>query len=652
MHAEATAADSDWQALWRRVPPLLRACIIAFDVSLAIRLAFVVSARGSPFFQHRLIDEQDYDILAKSLLAGRWPGSEALFRPPLYPIFLAAAYRLVGDDVLTARLVGIGFGAVAAPLTVCIAACALGSVRRGLAAGLVVAMCGPLVYFDAQLLAASLDVLLVLATVALVLRANASNRTRDWGIAGAMLGLSAMNRGSMVLVVPVIVLWALTARDAALARSALARRLAAFVAAAAVVMAPLAWHNARNDERPEASYAPEAPAASVRVVSPLATLVRMATGRYCPLGWADGVNLYMGNLPEVVDVNRDSDTGHFPWFEQLNAQPWKHGATTAHEHAAWFKARAREYIVAHPIRWLELMGRKVLDVINGYEMPRGTSAYGERANAPILSLLLWDRPLRFPSGLLIPLGLTGAWVLRRDRRALLIGLVMVTQFVFVVAFFVTSRYRAPALPLATILATGLLAHVFERIRTPMRWTLGLILEVATCAALIVCSNLRLAGQPLGRSAVEEFDLGVELVADGEHNEAMQHFRAAIAISPHYGPPHVFLGILHHAAGDVDAAIREYRIALDFEPDNPIGRNALGTALLAKNDLDGAEREFSAAATSDTRFGEPRFWMGYARLARGDAKGALPWLEEARRLKFGDPRLAPTLEHARQAASSN
>ncbi len=118
-------------------------------------------------------------------------------------MFLAAVYRLCGDDTLTVRLVQVGLGSLTAPLTAWIAARTLGSLRQAIAAGAVVVLCGPLVYYDAQLLAASLDVLLVLGTVALLIHADATQRLRWWVMAGGLLGLSAMNRGSMLLVVPV-----------------------------------------------------------------------------------------------------------------------------------------------------------------------------------------------------------------------------------------------------------------------------------------------------------------------------------------------------------------------------------------------------------------------------------------------------------------
>jgi hypothetical protein len=40
------------------------------------------------------------------------------------------------------------------------------------------------------------------------------------------------------------------------------------------------------------------------------------------------------------------------------------------------------------------------------------------------------------------------------------------------------------------------------------------------------------------------------------------------------------------------------------------------------------------------------------MARGDAREALPWLEQAQRLRFSDPRLLPALEEARRRTTGD
>lgn len=552
--------------------------VAAFVVALVVRLVFCVQASKSPFMGVRLIDEQDYHNLAEGFLHGSWPGHEALFRPPLYPLFLSALYRAAGDDVWTVRIVQAGFGALSAPLTAWIAGKAFRSPPAALAAGLVVALSGPLVYYDAQLLAASLDVVLVLATVACLLRASSTWRARDWLLAGAVAGLAATNRGSMLLVVPLAAGWAFATRDCALASGRVRRGMASLAAGALLAVAPLAWHNARNDDRPEASYTHVGPVTSSATASVGATLLRIVRGRYCPLGWADGINLYIGNQPDLVAVNRDADVAHFEWFNALNDEPWRAGATTAHEHSDWFKKKLRDCVLGNFGRWVGLTVHKVFEVVNGYEPPRGTNPYAERESSSLLRLLLWSGPLKLPTGALLPLAFVAAWALRREPGAQLLGLVMVTQLAFVVAFFVTSRYRLPALPLAAILATELASRAIRSLRVKAVPTKeGLVAGASAVVLLLVC-NWPLAGEIFGRSAIEEYDLGDELAHAGKQDEAVRHLRASLAIAPGFADAHVYLGAIWFSQGRVDDAIAEYRAALDLDPGNALARKNLDDAL--------------------------------------------------------------------------
>src|SRR4029077_6190569 len=84
--------------------PLLLLAVLA----LVVRLAVVV---GTPHFRPAT-DASDYDRIAVSLADhGQFPasvldpfGGPTAFRPPLFPLALAAVYKLVGTSSPTARV--------------------------------------------------------------------------------------------------------------------------------------------------------------------------------------------------------------------------------------------------------------------------------------------------------------------------------------------------------------------------------------------------------------------------------------------------------------------------------------------------------------------------------------------------------------------
>jgi tetratricopeptide (TPR) repeat protein len=159
-----------------------------------------------------------------------------------------------------------------------------------------------------------------------------------------------------------------------------------------------------------------------------------------------------------------------------------------------------------------------------------------------------------------------------------VALVMVTQLAFVVAFFVTSRYRLPALPLAAILATEMASRAISSLRSGRAPTRESLIAAGAVLLLLVGCNWPLGGESFGRSAIEEYDLGDVLAHSGKQDEAARHLRASLAIAPGFADAHVYLGALWSAQGRFEEAIAEYRAALAVDPSNRLARKNLDEAL--------------------------------------------------------------------------
>jgi 4-amino-4-deoxy-L-arabinose transferase-like glycosyltransferase len=556
-----------------------------FACALVVRLLYLAQDSSNPFFWHRLIDANNYHTVALLFEQHAWPGSEAMFRPPLYPLLLGCAYRVLGDDIVVAKVMQALVGSLSCVLVYLLGRSAFGRRRIAwLAAGLC-AFCGTLVYYDGELLSANLDVFLLLLAVLAAVRAARRGGPLAWALVGAAIGLAAINRGSALLFVPFVLWWIVGRRDEGKTR--VARRLlgvAWFLLALAVVIAPVAWHNARFDEFPEIRFAPYlrlAPTAGS--TSPRATLRRIVTGRAACLGWADGINAYLGNTPEAQEINRDDRLQHFEWFGKLMAEPWQAGVHTASGHSRYFMEKTAAEFLDHPAARLRLIGHKALQLLNGTEVPRGRRLYAERAHSRLLSLLLWRHGLAFPSGILIPLGLVGLWLARSSwRRHGLVAAALAAQGVFLLVFFVTSRYRAPALPLVALYAAFALVEAGAVIRA-RRAGVAVVL-----AGLLIVANLPLDPAEERPSAVEEFDLANALQKQGRLDVAIVHYRAALLAAR--GVPvrpglrdktadvHYNLGTTLHQIGQLDEAIEHYRSALSLDPANQGIQSALDQAL--------------------------------------------------------------------------
>ena len=185
-----------------------------------------------------LDDMFQYDMLGRSLAAGegyRWYAEEDLelilryfpadffkgeydprgvltsFRPPGYPFFLALVYLVSGLELrfFIARLVQAFVGALLAPLTYALAR-RLFPDKEGPAelASFALAVYPMLAVFSLGLATENTFIPLLLGAVVALLKAGETHRTRDYVLAGALLGIAALTRSVVSAILPFTMLWA------------------------------------------------------------------------------------------------------------------------------------------------------------------------------------------------------------------------------------------------------------------------------------------------------------------------------------------------------------------------------------------------------------------------------------------------------------
>jgi Dolichyl-phosphate-mannose-protein mannosyltransferase len=228
-----------------------RRLLAVLAVALVARVVVVVATPG--FIPRN--DAWDFDRDAIALVhTGSFPDSivtpgpsPTAFRPPLFPLALAATYELTGARAPQTRWdAGRALEVVLGTLTVALVyliALELWGSGVALIAAAIAAVYPPLLLIGSSLLSESLFTPLVLLAVLAALRARRGSRPFAWAIAsGAVVGLAALTRGNgIVLVVPVgFLLW--TERPRLRPRSL--RAPVAMLAATLVVLVPWAVRNA------------------------------------------------------------------------------------------------------------------------------------------------------------------------------------------------------------------------------------------------------------------------------------------------------------------------------------------------------------------------------------------------------------------------
>jgi len=613
------APRSEWTT------PSRRWLIGLFLGGLALRLIHLATIRDSPFFLYLGLDPLAYHEWALDIAAGNWLGDHIFYQDPLYPYLLGSLYTVFGDHRLVVTAVQLLLGACIPPLVYDATRRAL-DLRAAPLAGILAAIYLPAIYYEGLILKTWLGAALM--ALALWTMAMALARTRAagrwWLASGIVLGLGCLVRGNLLLILPALALWRLSA--------------------------PLYEHPQGSETSPRPvsflrrlNYRDAAALAlgALLILAPTAVRNRVVGGEWVLTTAQGGPNFYIGNNP----INT---TGRYATLPFVGANPkYERKGFTAEaqrrtgrvmrptEISSYWYGESLSWMRSHPGDWLGLTWKKFRAYWGAYEVPDNLDYSMYRRDAPLLRLPLAG------FGLIAPLALAGAFfLLRRDGwpRALLITLLVYSGSV--VLFFVFSRYRLAMMPAMFPLAAFAVVEIMDRRRRRSSGRHGVVaaLGVLALSALFVhlpvhahASSLsyRLAaavGLPrqaesssagyynLGlafaqyaeeghdetamlQQAVAQFrlavredatafqphaEMGKALARLGQDQDAIAAYTAVIAMQPGKARPHHVLGILYRRTGDLQSAAAmfrpaAFRIALQLQPGHPAATDGLRRA---------------------------------------------------------------------------
>lgn len=609
-------------------------------VAFALRFLHLISLRGLPTFEGNIMDEAYHNAWARQIASGDWIGHEVFFRAPLYPYFLGMIYKLCGTGGTAPRLVQDLVGAVSVVLLHRIGLRVAGRAATGLGA-ILMALCWPLIYFDNELLITVLEVFLSLATILILMKADESGRSPAlMFLGGLVLGLAAIARPNMLVFAPFACAW-------------------------------VAWPFKR------ARFSP-VPIACI--LAGLTVPILPVTARNWVVGHdlvlissQGGVNFFIGNNPDS-----DGTTAVVPGTRPTWQGGYEDTITMARKDAGrdlppsgvsryWF-AKGLAFWRDEPGRAAGLLLRKTMIFLGGIEISNNKDLTFFRGLSPVLSLPLPGTWLLSPLGIL---GWALAWSGRKEvRRGMSLVLLFAISYMgSIVFFFVTSRYRAPVLPVLA-LGCGLLAReLVERVRAHQLASATRIVLAAAGLLLILNVNLfgyaddpgqghlslAVAYQIAGHTdeAIKELDAsiaaggpylyealhikGEALLAIGKPSEACDHLVRSLEVRP---------GNLEALTSLMQAAVRANRYAearafalnqiRDGGPTDAAIHFIIGSADQMQGRLAGAESEYRLALALDPTHLGARVNLALLLRDSGRLDESLRELQEAERTNPDEP----------------
>jgi Flp pilus assembly protein TadD len=123
------------------------------------------------------------------------------------------------------------------------------------------------------------------------------------------------------------------------------------------------------------------------------------------------------------------------------------------------------------------------------------------------------------------------------------------------------------------------------------------------------------------------DLGAQLLDLGKLDDAAEEFRLAIQLDAKAFNPHLNLGIVLVQKREFSEAAVELKTALELQPNSPAARLYNGLALAGSNTLDDAEREFRTAHDlGGPAYAVALFHLGQIYMDKGDRLSARKTLQ--------------------------
>lgn len=403
-------------------------------------LYLVQIAERSPYFDHvpEAFDQHNFYAGAKAFARGDpWAPSANEMYSALYKYALGALWRAAGaldpaaDEhrlFWIARGAHLFLAALAAPL-LCAETRRYFSGRAGVLAGLLYAVCGPVLFHEALLSreypAAWLSLVSFWAVGAWARRPTVARLLA----AAAVLSLAYQCRTNAILFLPAVVLFAYRAVLADRPPVARMLRIGAAGLLFAALCLPLAWRTSRR--LPVTNPPPPGTERNAFTVS--------AQGPF---------EVALGNHPDLTVP------GYRPTPEAIDFMEKGPLTTTGMVRRVWTWFRA------DPIEFARLYMRKIYWFFSDYEVPDNHSFYVWRYASLFLS---WPTAHAAPYAALALVGAALAWP--RRRQLALPYLFALSSAAMVILTYVCSRFRIQAMIFWIPFAAFALDRIWEALRT-------------------------------------------------------------------------------------------------------------------------------------------------------------------------------------------
>ncbi len=530
--------------------PVIR---IILMLAAVLRVIYLLDYRaGSVFWDSMLLDAGIYDEWAQRIAGGDWlSGDEVYPLPPLYPYFLAAIYWMFGHGYTLIYGLQSVLGLLNVHMTYSLGRKVLGERTGLIAAGLSV-LYGSFMFTDAKLMSTTVALTLMLCLMRLLLLAGERRTLNLWGACGALLGVTVLARPETILFVPFAGWWIyrVTRRrekkrprvvidQYALAGGQPWFALSAFAAFVIITLSPVTLRNwvVTGDWSFSNLVSSQAGITFYQSNNP------RANGLYTFLS-PEG---FSGNPREQAREERaiaEKDTG----------RTMKRSEVTRY----WIN-RGLSWILDEPGKFFLLECKKLLRFLGSYEYSTEYIIYVERETVRSLWLTF------LPFAAITALALCGMLLQLKkglEAPAILLLLFVAANFLVVMIFYVSSRYRMPSAPFLILYAASAVERLWSGMTSPVKAArIEVIVYGGIAVALFAIFHPQVDASARIQEANVHYNAGNKYFEKEAYDEAVAEYRRAVAGDPSNWRAYFNMGNTFVKLGRREEAIEAYRDVL-------------------------------------------------------------------------------------------
>ncbi|MFA5060239.1 MAG: tetratricopeptide repeat protein [Candidatus Omnitrophota bacterium] len=572
-------------------------CLAAiFFFALALRLAYMFFLKKEYlFYDHPADDVLYYQEWAGEIAAGDWIGKRAFWGMPLYPYFLAILMPFSFGSTEVLRIFHLILGSANVLLVYFIAKQIFSRPTAWLAA-FFTATNFILIYYDWLMMPVTLIITLSLILVYGFLTLSPSSKRSEWFILGIVFGLSTLSDGKFLIFFAFTLIY-------------------------------LAWQ-----------YRPPGKKTFIKVFLPLiagALIIILGVAirnRVIGKDWVltsahGGINFYIGNNPKASGVFDNPqfirpDHNGFETDTRIIAEQALKRSLRPSEVSQFWMDQGIEFIRKNPGQYLSLLGKKIAAFFQDTE---------RSYDIDLVFQIPYKNKFDFNSlRIIFPLAITGfIFAFVNSRKFAFPALLIASQLIFTLCFFLITRHRATILPFLIIFQSFCIIWAINQIKEK-KWNMLIIAALISLGMFLILkpvsidpkivSFLRsskagplLAEQKRFDEARREYLSALKLqpfdvnsiynlantyVAENNFKDAISWYERALQINPRDVDALYNLAYCQEQNKNTNTAIKLYEELLRLSPESLDGHYRLGNIYLSQSQCEKAKTHFNIIAQSN------------------------------------------------------